>query len=335
MKKTRSPVIGVLFFLTVFHAGLSQDVHFTQNDHTPLLINPALAGEFLGNGRFILNYRNQWSGMTGNPYTTYAFSFDKSFYEKMLSAGIMAFQDKAGDAGMGITQVIASVASKVKTSENGYLKLGINGAWSQQSLNMNHLTWNSQFNGTVIDPSQNSGETFSNEKFSYIDLSTGLIWFHEFRNNLELTAGISAFHLSRPVYDFFSSTERLNIRWCMHADLKMPMTDKKIMLSPSVLIMMQGPYREISLGTTARFTFNFNSRYTGYYKASYLYLGAYYRYRDAIMACARINHKNQFIVGISYDMNISGLSDVSYSGGGTEVSISYIIPEKALFRLKP
>jgi type IX secretion system PorP/SprF family membrane protein len=300
-----------------------------------LLVNPALSGQFRGNGRFMLNYRNQWSGVTGNPYSTYAFSMDRSFMKEALSAGVMAFQDKAGDAGMGITQVIVNIASRVDIGNDQYLKLGINGAWSQQSLYLDNLTWNSQFNGTVINPALNSGESLSGERFNYIDFSTGLLWYTRLKNNTEMTSGLSAFHISRPAYSYFGTAERLTIRWCLHADLKISIPDREMVLYPSVLIMKQGAQREITAGGLARFIFDVNSRYTGYYKASYLYLGAYYRYRDALVACARINYKSQFNIGISYDITLSRLSAISYSGGGIEISLSYMIPEKALFQLNP
>jgi len=314
--------------------GKAQDIHFSQYSNTPLLINPALAGEFKGNGRFMLNYRNQWRGVTNNPYKTYAFAFDRSFLKEKLSAGITAYRDQAGDANMGITQVNLMVATKVSVGRNDYLKLGINGAWSQQSIQISKLTWNSQFDGQIINQNISSGESFYDNSFNYVDISTGLLWSHLYHNESSLNIGLSAFHVSRPYYEFFSLTERLKIRWCGNLDLTIPWPEKQITIYPSFLIMVQGPNREVNIGGTVRYKFDVGSRYTGYYKASYGYLGAYYRYGDAIIVYARINYKNQFNLGISYDINISNLAAAPFAGGGLEISLFYLIPEKALIELK-
>jgi type IX secretion system PorP/SprF family membrane protein len=329
-----TPYILLALFNWAFVTGYSQDIHFSQYFNSPLLVNPALTGEFTGNGRFMLNYRNQWSSVTNNPFRTYSFAFDRSFLKESLSAGIMAFHDQAGDAEMGITQVNFSLATRVSVGQGDYLKMGINGAWSQQSLHMAGLTWNSQFDGNIINPGLNSGETFQDGHFSYIDFSTGILWTHPLKKDARFNLGLSAYHVSRPVYNYFSGTVRLRIRWCLHADWDIHLPEKPVVVYPSLLIMVQGPYHEINAGAMARLKLDNNSRYTGYYKATYLFMGAYYRYRDAIIAYLRVNYKNQFNIGLSYDLNLSKLMVASHAGGGTEITLSYIIPEKAVIQLK-
>jgi hypothetical protein len=117
-------------------------------------------------------------------------------------------------------------------------------------------------------------------------------------------------------------------------DLTIPWPEKKVTMVPSLLIMVQGPNRELNLGTMVRYKFEIGSRYTGYYKASYGYLGAYYRYGDAIILYARINYKSQFNLGISYDINVSKLVAASHARGGFEISLLYTIPEKAMIKLQ-
>jgi type IX secretion system PorP/SprF family membrane protein len=313
--------------------GIAQDIHFSQYFNTPMLVNPAHTGEFKGNGRFVANYRNQWNLVTANPFTTYAFAFDRSFLKNALSAGFMAFRDQGGDAEMGITQVNFFLASRVPVGRYDFLKLGINGAWSQQSVHMSGLTWNSQFDGNIINPSLNSGEILNDGQFSYVDFSTGLRWTHALKKEAVLNLGISAYHVSRPVYSYFSRSGRLMIRWCLQAELEVPLPEKQIVVYPSLLIMEQGPHREFNAGAMTRFVLDRYSLYTGYYKATYLYLGAYYRYGDAFIAYMRINYKNQFNIGISYDLNLSKLTVASHTGGGTEITLQYIIPGKSQSRL--
>src|ERR1700741_4799335 len=88
---------------SVFALGLNaQDIHFSQFNEAPLLINPANTGLFNGYSRANLNYRNQWSS-AGSPFKTIAASFDAEIGLKKakgayLGLGGFVFQDKAGAA---------------------------------------------------------------------------------------------------------------------------------------------------------------------------------------------------------------------------------------------
>ena len=62
-------------------SSLAQDVHFSQFNQTPQLINPGATGVFNGSIRGILNYRTQWSAF-GNAFKTYGASFDAPITKK-------------------------------------------------------------------------------------------------------------------------------------------------------------------------------------------------------------------------------------------------------------
>jgi hypothetical protein len=116
--------------------------------------------------------------------------------------------------------------------------------------------------------------------------------------------------------------------------MKIVSRDKKMTAFPSMIMTVQGPFTEICAGSVIGYKFNMGSRYTGYYKPSFGYLGAYYRYRDAFIFYAGIQYKNQVNIGISYDMNASRLIAASQTRGGLEISLSYLIPDKALIELE-
>ena len=54
---------------------ISQDIHFSNWQMSPLNLNPANTGMFEGDGRIIFNYRNQWKSVPV-PYNTYSFGAD-------------------------------------------------------------------------------------------------------------------------------------------------------------------------------------------------------------------------------------------------------------------
>lgn len=324
----------VLIFAMHWVVSNAQDVHFSQYFNNPLSVNPALAGEDAGRGRFILNYRSQWSSVTSNPYKTGAVSFDRSILRDELFGAIQIFNDKAGDSYMNFTQVNISLAPKVWISPTDYLKAGITGSWTQRSLNTTNLTWNSQFDGTTINQAIGSGEDVFQSRTDYFDCSVGLLWSHRMKNKNMITTGISAFHVVRPSYKLISEIENTNIRWTGFADFTWILKPSKVSLNPSALIMVQGPYREMAMGVVAKFSIGLSSKYTGYYIASRLFLGTFYRNNDAIVLYSGLEYKAQIQINLSYDINVSKMMAVAGSRGGMEISLKYLIPKRNIIKLK-
>ena len=66
----------ILAIFILFSSGnlIAQDIHFSQVNMTPLLLNPAQAGAE-ASMRGTVNYRNQWSSVT-SPFVTIAAAFD-------------------------------------------------------------------------------------------------------------------------------------------------------------------------------------------------------------------------------------------------------------------
>lgn len=319
--------ILILFsIITTYSVNYAQDIHFSQYFNTPLLTNPALTGNFKGSNRFILNYKDQWGSLTKNSYKTLAFSYDRSVYKNKFFSGLHILSDKAGDANMGLTQIALYVASKVKIHTNDYLKVGIQGAWSQHSYNFETLTWNSQFDGILINQNINSSEISNHENLSYIDFSTGMLWTHIFEQENQFNLGFSAFHITKPKYYSFLSNEEIYVRWVLHADYSIPVVKNILLLDPYLLMIIQGPSKEMFFGMSAKYFYETNTRLID--NPSYVCFGAYYRNKDAIIVNTRFNYKSLFDLDLSYDINISSLYTSTKARGGMEISIIYTIPEK-------
>jgi len=321
MMRTQIIIAYSLFFISIGSISKAQDVHFSQYYNTPLLINPALTGDFFGKARFIMNYRNQWQSITVNPYRTIAFSGDGLFLKDKLAFGLQFFNDKSGDANLGTTELCASIATGIHLNKNNYLRFGLQTWWSQQSLNTSALTWNSQYDGTVINPEIASGET-GFQKFHYFDMSTGLLWKHLFPNKTVWNFGLSAYHISHPQYSYLGSNMSLPIRWNLHADLSILLGENTNMtLHPSLLFMKQGTLNEEDIGVYIRYKLGLNSKYTGAYKNSFVNFGGYYRVKDAVIAYTRFDFYNQYSIGFSYDFNVSKFKTVTLIKGGLELSL--------------
>src|ERR1700761_7009157 len=105
IRKNTIACAGLIATLALSHrAAIAQDIHFTQFDAVPLVINPAFTGNFDGQYRAAAIYRNQWQSVTV-PYVTYGASFDLPIvhdltHDDYLAAGAQVYKDQAGDANL-------------------------------------------------------------------------------------------------------------------------------------------------------------------------------------------------------------------------------------------
>ena len=82
----------------------AQDIHFSQFYLSPINLNPAMTGVMNCNGRFVVNYRNQWSSVLSDPYSTFAGSYDARVpvgRDDFFGWGVSMYADKAGTSEFG------------------------------------------------------------------------------------------------------------------------------------------------------------------------------------------------------------------------------------------
>jgi len=79
-----------------------------------------------------------------------------------------------------------------------------------------------------------------------------------------------------------------------------------------------------------RYQLKESAKITGFVKGSSISAGAYYRNQDAIIATI-LYEVSQYSVGVSYDVNLSGLRTASNGNGGFEISLRYVSPNPFLY----
>ncbi len=334
MKKIVLATIYIVLF-GIVNLGNAQDIHLSQFYQTPLLVNPALTGMFNGDQRVFVNYKNQW-GSIGEPYKTSLLSYDLMVGKKKretsyLGAGFSVFNDKAGEFEMGITQVNLSVSGIVILNGNQVLSAGLQGGFAQQSINTENLRWGNQFNGKNHDSNILSGESF--EPFSFGDLSAGLSWNYGVKktnmssnDQFKVNAGIALMHINKPKQSYYGDeNETLYSKLVVHGGSYIGIKRTSMALVPNLLILLQGPAREVNVGTMLRYTLKEESKYTGLLKETAVYFGGYYRVGDAFIPSFMFEMAN-FTLGLSYDVNISSLKTASNGQGGLELSFRYMSP---------
>ena len=317
----------------------AQDVHFSQFFEAPQTVNPALTGHFVGDHRFIANYKDQWRAV-GSPYQTYAFSYDMGFNKTSsetgyLALGAMVYNDKAGDLSLSTTQFNLNIAYHLKVSDNQTFGAAIGGGFGQKSLDITNAQWDNQYDINIggHNPALPSNETNPFNSFTYPDLGFGLHYSIKsaetnmtsndgFRANF----GVGVHHINSPKLKFYSAsdTTKLSPRIAAHGQALIGISNTNLAVVPGFFYYTQGKMQEIYIGSTFRYTLKERSRYTGFVNDAYFSLGGYHRFADAAIIFAQIE-LNDIALGVSYDVNVSKLRVATTGRGGLEISLRYII----------
>lgn len=348
--------LSFLIFNCSFFVLNAQDIHFSQFNETPALVNPALTG--VNNAlRASLIYKDQWRSVTV-PYKTYGASIEmrlkgsnwnkvgnktaiyKKAYDR-LAGGISFFSDKAGDGNMGSTQVNLTLASYVPVSKNSSVSLGLQGGIVQRKIDFTKLIFPDQYNGTGYDPNINPGENYSANNFIYPDFAAGLLWNYAnneksigANNQFKANAGVSVYHINQPKQKFLTQTnELLNAKLVVHGSFLIGIQNSNVAIAPNYLFQMQGVSSEFIAGMMVKYYFSENSKYTGLKQKSAIGIGANYRNRDAVIFTGQIEYQ-RYAIGVSYDLNTSKLKTASTGRGGLEVFIRVVTPNPFLYENK-
>jgi type IX secretion system PorP/SprF family membrane protein len=344
------------FIINTF--SFAQDLHFSQYNETPSLVNPALTGASHVLAASVI-YKDQWRGVTV-PYKTYGASFEMKFkasnweksaqnktksYQKSISrlaGGISFFSDKAGDGNMGTSQVNLSLASFVPLNKNNSLSVGLQASIVQRTIDFSKLIFPDQFNGLVYDPNSSNGENIAAQSYIYPDVAAGINWNYGYTkrelgqtHNYRANIGIAMYHINEPKQTFLiGGNERLAPKYVFHGNLLFGIEGTHVILEPSYLVQFQGPSKEILAGLMYKYLFQSdNSKYTGFIKQTTIGLGATYRNLDALIISTVIE-SGQYTFGFSYDLNTSKLTSASYGRGGPEIFLRFVTPNPYLYQMK-
>ncbi len=301
----------------------AQDIHFSQFNMSPFNLNPALTGVFDGDMRFAGNYRSQWSSVPV-PYTTFSGSFDSKMFpykvkNQIIASGFLINYDKAGDSELSSIQLAGHMAIAQKINEKNYLSAGLQLAFGQRRFKTDALTFDAQFNGDLFDPSASSQENFPSQSLMYPDISTGLNWRFQASRRTKFDVGAALFHINNPKQTFFGDqTIRLARKWAFNLNSSFRIAEV-IDILPAVLYQRQGTYQELVAGGSLKYHLN-----QDFGKELGLLIGGWVRLQDAIVGSIGIHYKS-LQVGISYDINTSGLQVATNNRGGPEIGVIYTI----------
>ncbi|RYZ55977.1 MAG: type IX secretion system membrane protein PorP/SprF [Sphingobacteriales bacterium] len=308
----------------------AQDIHFTQFNAAPMVINPAFTGAFSGQYRVAGIYRNQWQSVT-IPFVTYAASFDAPIVHDLsvddyLAAGIQLYNDRAGDGNLSNFSGLVSVAYHKFLGSNAdkALTVGLQGGYTQKSVDLSKLYFGDEFVNGVFQSGTSQEYPYLNNKINYFTVNAGISWAQSVTENFGYTVGVSGMNLNQPQESFQkrrNSEVGLGMRYSAQAGAIAYLTDK-FSVRPGVLYQTQATATELIAGNEFHLMVGdaeVRSVATG------VFAGLWYRTGDAFMVSAGLEWKG-FRFGASYDYNTSSLKNASGGNGGFELSVRYIAP---------
>lgn len=315
----------------------AQDFHLSMTDQSPVLINPGLTGMYDGSYRFHLQHRSQWGSILSQPFLTENFSAERNF--KPFGAGILINNNRAGAGSFDQFSfyLAGSYEITLDASKRQHLLCGVHLGFVQNSINVSNLTFDNQYTmggGGGFDPSLPTGESFSKTSAIAPDINFGVYYsnmkkmnyFSSFiykTSNITPYGGISCYHLLAPKMTFYNYKNVLNRRFLIYGGVKYKI-NTDICVDPNILYEYQASNHDFTIGANGYY-------YYGHYSA-FAILGLNYRVGDAfIISMGAI--KKQYAVKFSYDINTSGLNQISRGRGGFEISITYTMLDEGSYSL--
>ena len=322
-------------------AAFAQDIHFTQFDMAPLVINPAFTGMFDGQVRAGAIYRNQWASVTV-PYVTYGASVDMPLFIERngdyLAAGLQLYKDQAGDANLSNFTGMVSIAYHKFFGQTEYsgsdLAVGLQAGYAQKSIDLSKLYFGDEFvNGTFVPATSQEYHLGIGNSVNYYLVNAGICFSQSTSSKFGYTIGVGANNLNQPndaIEKKQNSQTGLDMRYTGEIGANW-IAGERLSLRPALLFQSQATASEIIAGNEFRYEVSNNPGYQNFSTA--VFLGAWYRSGDAAMITAGVEFKG-FRIGVGYDYNISDLNNSSNGQGGFEIAIRYIAPNPIKFANK-
>jgi type IX secretion system PorP/SprF family membrane protein len=301
---------------------LAQDHMFSQFFNAPLYLNPSLTGQFEGDIRMNMVYRNQWSGLSQNlSYITA--SADLNIPSFGGGVGLMFNRSSEGSAFL-VKNNLAATYSYSVGGDDFITSFGIQAGFTNRTVDWGKLVFGDQIDGRLgYIPGSISGANISDISTKhYFDAAAGINIVYK-----SFMAGGSFYHLNKPNESFNGDEAKLPIRSTVYASARIPLSantgyygdDNGAFLIPSVVYYTQGNAQSISAGAQ----FKYKGVNSGiWYRTSGL--GS----PDAIVVSVIFDlfrggrNGEKLRLGLSHDATTSKINYTNTSGT-TEASIGY------------
>ncbi len=276
-----------------------QESVFTQYMFNRLAINPAYAGS-KGVWDFNAMYRHQWVGFEGAPRTLNV-SAHTGFGGNRHGAGLVIINDMLGDYRQ--TAIAGNYAFRIKVrtgpGKYGFFSMGLQAAVLNHGIDINNIRANDE-----LDPYLQNA---NNSAFTP-DFSTGVMF-----NTSKWYLGASYVHLAPFAVKFANDEESTldgHLMGTGGVDIRTSRTNRDFVISPSFFVRYVPVNQAFQFDVSTNFTF-----------LERFWVGANYRYQDAVSVLAGVFPHERLRIGYSYDVVVSDLSP--YQSGTHEITVGF------------
>lgn len=336
-----------IFLLSLLSLTLqAQDPHFSQFYNAPLHLNPAMTGVFPGQFRFAANYRNQWSSVLGgDAFRTIHASGDMRFQvfrADYFAFGLNVMQDQAGagqlrqSAGNLSVGYLKQLAGGKYRSDHQYLVAGLQAGFGQFTQDWGNYWFSNQYNSATesVDPSLSANESIAQSTNMFLNINAGLMYYAVFDEDASVYGGAAIFHANQPNVSFMNDGDAdMYSKIVVHAGGQIPFSPQFSIL-PAAYLAFQGPSTQTVLGTNFRYTNN------DWHEVA-IRAGLWTRLANRLdngmamdaLIYSFILEMDRWQLGLSYDVNHSNLHRATQGRGAVELSLIYVHPYQARYRV--
>lgn len=291
----RLPILTLVLFLWICNAQSQQLPLYTQYMINDYILNPAVGGK-MPYYEAKSTSRYQWVGIEDAP-RTYILSFNGPLKSKHVGLGGYLFSDVTGPTRR--TGFYASYSYHIKLNETMKLSLGLSGGLLQYAVDGSKIT--------LHDPGVDVALNNSLQAMLMPDFGFGA-YFYDTNNKYYF--GVSAPQLLQnrvKLYDASTSTfNKLTTHVYVTGGYKFNASDA-FEIEPSTLLKIsQASSAQIDLGVRAIYQ-------------KQIWLGAYFRTKDAASALVGYTFKDYLSIGYSHDFTITNIR--KYSSGSNEILV--------------
>jgi type IX secretion system PorP/SprF family membrane protein len=224
----------------------------------------------------------------------------------------MLVNNSAGESGFRQLYLNGQLAYRLKLDKH-LIASGIQVGFVNKSFDPSKMTFDDQYQPDQgFNPSNPTTETFSYSSLTRPSFGAGIMWAYGDPRDERLLpfAGISVQHLNQPKESFIEQNNFIPRRYTAQAGVGIHVSEHLI-VTPSILWAQQQFANELMASTIVKMPLQERSHVEG---------GLIYRNKDAVAAYAGYQW-NSFMLGVSYDVNISGIGQ---NASAFELSLTYI-----------
>lgn len=309
MKKRIRHIALLLLMLCLPAAVMAQDPHFTQAARIPTWYNPAAAGQGVEHIRLSMLYRNQWSSVM-SPFKTEGIFFDKQVSK--VGFGALAVNNSSGDAGIRQFFLSGQISYRLMLHKHT-IATGAQIGFVQKSFDPSKMTFDDQYSvDQGYNPANPTAESFSYTSLTRPDFGLGALWTwgDQDKSRFYPHAGLSLQHVNQPKESFIEQDNIIPRKFTAQAGVGIRIREWWF-ITPALQYSRQQFARELQTSIMFRWPLEDYKQFES---------GLILRNRDAIALYAGYQ-LNSFMMGMSYDVNVSGATG---GPGAVEISLTYI-----------